>query len=72
MIDEDYNLKKQVLINNFKNSLYNKYNLNCRLIVTMNEYIFFSKDIKLNNEFQLEIKLLEKNNYYINYLLETI
>lgn len=72
MIDEFYDLKKQVLINNFKNFLYIKYNLNCKLIVALTDYIYFSKDIKLNYEFQLEIKNIEDNNNYINYLLKTI
>lgn len=71
MIDED-NLKKYIISKKFKESLLHKYVSNIKLLDALEEYIYYSKNNKINKYFKNEIIKVNKLNKKINKLLDTI
>ena len=72
MILDENNLKKFIITKYFKESLEAKFFANSKLIDALEEYIYYSDNKKMNNEFEMEIKKIEKKNDYIEQLLNNL
>ena len=74
MILDENNLKKFIITKIFKESLEANFFANSKLIDALEEYIYYSDNKKINNEFKIEIiKIeIEKKNDYIEKLLNNI
>ena len=72
MILDENNLKKYIITKKFKESLEAKIFANYKLIDALEEYIYYSDNKIINNEFEKEIIKIEKKNTYIEKLLNNI
>lgn len=72
MILDETNLKKFIITKYFKESLEAKFFANSKLIDALEEYIYYSNNQKMNNEFKIEIINIEKKNDYIEKLLNKL
>lgn len=72
MILDENNLKKYVINKNFKKYLLEKYFANEKLIDALDEYILYSKNKILNNDFYIEKFKIENINNNINHMLDLI
>ena len=69
---DELNLRKFVMTKYFKETLEKKYFNNNKLIDALEEFIYYSNNKKINKEFKIDIIKIEKQNSYIEKLLDDL